>query len=165
MNKLYINLLIVSLAFVTNSGYSQAGDTVLKLELTNIYQTNFFQLSYEFNIDSGISHEISLGTGKKLDINYYSASYQFRHYIEDGFTRMGAPTGFHLGPRIKAIYISNTINSDKTFGGELDALFGYQAVIAHNLTLDPYTGVGLSILKNGTYVHVAWGLTVGYLFD
>ena len=30
---------------------------------------------------------------------------------------MGAPAGFHLGSRIKAIYTSNTINSDKTFGG------------------------------------------------
>ena len=64
MTKLYTYLFIVSLALVTNSGYSQAGDTVLKLELTNIYQTNFFQLSYEFNINSNSSHEISLGTGK-----------------------------------------------------------------------------------------------------
>ena len=165
MTKLYTYLFIVSLALVTNSGYSQAGDTVLKLELTNIYQTNFFQLSYEFNINSNSSHEISLGTGKKLDINYYSASYQFRHYIEDGFTRMGAPAGFHLGSRIKAIYTSNTINHDKTFGGELNGLFGYQAIIANNLTLDPYTGVGISVLESGTYIHVAWGLTIGYLFN
>ena len=64
MTKLYTYLFIVSLALVTNSGYSQAGDTVLKLELTNIYQTNFLQLSYEFNINSNSSHEISLGTGK-----------------------------------------------------------------------------------------------------
>lgn len=165
MSKLHTYLLIVSLAFVTNSGYSQAGDTVLKLELTNIYQTNFFQLSYEFNIDKNRSHEISLGNGKRLDINYFSTSYQYKQYLDDGFTKGGAPAGFHLGPRIKAIYTTNSKNSDRTFGGELDALFGYQAVILNNLTLDPYTGVGISVLESGTYVHVAWGLTVGYLFN
>lgn len=165
MTKLHTFLLIVSLASVTNSGYSQAGDTVLKLELTNIYQTNFFQLSYEFDIDSNSSHEVSLGTGKNYDIKYFSTSYQYKRYLDDGFTKGGPPAGFHLGPRIKAIYTVNTKNSDKTFGGELDVLFGYQAVIANNFTLDPYTGVGLSVLESGTYIHVAWGLTIGYIFD
>ena len=165
MNKLYTFLLIVSLALTTNSSYSQAGDTVLKIELTNIYQTNFFQLSYEFNIDNKSSHEISIGTGKRYDIKYFSTSYQYKLYLDDGFTKKGPPAGFHLGPRIKAIYTTNSKKSDRTFGGELDALFGYQAVIANNFTVDPYTGVGFSVLESGTYVHVAWGLTIGYLFD
>ena len=165
MTKLYTYLQIVSLALITNLSFSQAGDTVLKLELTNIYQTNFLQLSYEFNIDRSRSHEISIGTGKRYDITYFSTSYQYKRYLDDGFTKGGPPAGFHLGPRIKAIYTSNAINSNKTFGGELDALFGYQAVIANNLTIDPYTGVGLSVLESGTYVHVAWGLTIGYLFN
>ena len=36
---------------------------------------------------------------------------------------------------------------------------------ANNLTLDPYTGVGISVLESGTYIHVVWGLTIGYLFN
>ena len=165
MSRYYKLIFTVSLAFVTPLSFSQAGDSVLKLELTNIYQTNFYQLSYEFNINRSNSHEISLGTGNRLDINYYSTSYQYRHYIEDGFTRMGAPAGFHLGPRLKAIYTSNQTNDDKTIGGEVDLLFGYQAVLGNRITIDPYTGIGLSVLKSGTYVHVAWGLTIGYLFN
>lgn len=158
------NLLVIIVMMSALNMISQEKKAVIKTDLGFLSDYNFYQLSYEFNIEDKRSFEVGVGFGSESGINVYGFSIQGRYYISDL-----TPKGFHVGPRILAIYAeSNNSNrlgvKDNTFGFEIDALIGHQFLAWDVLTIDPYAGPGLVLVENQTEFGFVFGITVGFAF-
>jgi len=165
-------LLLVGLLFMgaiacaqTEPDKSYSG--VIKAEIAGVAsEVNFYQVGYEFQIEDNSSFQLSAGFGSENEVNVYALGIQNRYYLGHAV----APEGLHLGPRLLAIYAESnrtnliTNSKDTAFGFELDAIFGYQFLIAELLTLDPYIGAGLAVINSETQVGVVFGGTVGFAF-
>lgn len=143
---------------------SQEKNGIIKTDLGFLSEYTFYQLSYEFKLEAKKSFEMGIGFGSESGVNVYGLSIQARFYISDM-----APIGFHVGPRVLAIYAeSNSSNrlgvKDNAFGFELDGIIGHQFLAWDVLTIDPYVGPALAIVDNQTKFGFIGGITVGVAF-
>ena len=143
---------------------SQDKKGIIKTDVGFLADYNFYQLIYEFNIEDKKSFEVGLGFGSESGVNVYGLSLQARYYF---FNK--APRGFHIGPRVLAIYAETNESNylgvkDNSFGFELDGILGYQFLLGDVVTLDPYIAPGLAIVNNQTNLGFVYGLTVGIAF-
>ncbi|MEW4922721.1 hypothetical protein [Algibacter sp. 2305UL17-15] len=162
MNKLTILFLFACIGL---KSFSQDTNGIIKTDIGTIAEYNFYQLSYEFNITENNSMELGAGYGSESGVNAFGLSMQSRYYLSEV-----APKGFHVGPRILAIYAESrrsnafTGTKDNAFGFEIDGLFGYQFLIEDLISLNPYAGGGLAIVNNITTTGFVFGITLGIAF-
>ena len=164
--KNYLLILICMISAFTMMSQEKKG--VIKTDISGINDYNFYQLGYEFNIKENNSFEVGIGFGSERGINIYGLSLQGRYYLNN-ISKIIAPEGFHVGPRILAIYAESNessafIGKETAFSFEIDGLIGYQFLISNIITLDPYIGGGIAIVENQTVTGLVWGVTLGVAF-
>ncbi|UKM64258.2 hypothetical protein GSB9_00805 [Flavobacteriaceae bacterium GSB9] len=157
------SIALIAFFTITLNAYCQKKG-VIKADFSGVPEYNFYQLGYEFNIQDNSSIEIGLGFGSEPDINLYGVSIQSRYYLNQT-----APEGFHLGPRVLAVYAQSKDTSwyngkPSAFGFEIDGILGHQFIIGNSITLDPYIGGGVALVDNQAVGGFIWGITLGVCF-
>ncbi|MBE9490162.1 MAG: hypothetical protein IMY67_07715 [Bacteroidetes bacterium] len=161
-----ILILICMMTFFTMMSQEKKG--VIKTDISGINDYNFYQLAYEFNIKEKNSFEVGIGFGSENGINIYGLSIQGRYYLNK-ISNTTAPAGFHVGPRVLAVYAESNESTirgvkENAFSFEIDGIIGYQFIIGNIITFDPYIGGGIAIVENQTVTGFVWGVTLGVAF-